>query len=158
MAWSNRSKWTDDDAALAERLREEVSEKPLEYVRHDSNARLDEALRRVVIENGIGYLGLWWVLVECLCSKRGHVYDVSDDTGWMQLAMDMSTCGYMVEPDLCRAFVGTLAEVGLVNAELLAEKGHVANDRVLKECWKYADACAVKKVSGIVSGRARRQG
>lgn len=158
MARGSRDKWTDEDRAMYDSLCMEVADSPLDYVRHDSDARLDDALRAIVMTHGVDYLGMYWVLVECLCTKKGHMYDVSDDMGLMKLALDMSTCGCMFTPDEVGDFVGVLAENGLIDGEVYEHSGRVVSERVLKECRGYAQAVAAKRVGGIVSGRSRKGG
>ena len=119
--------------------------KPLDYVRHDANARFDEALRRAVAEHGMGFYGGWWVLVELLCSKNEHAYDVTDFTGWALFALDMSTCGRAWSVDECKDFAEQLAAYGLINQELYG-RGRISNDRVCREVEKYAKAAAGKSV------------
>lgn len=144
-----------DEREQFQRFYEEFLAKPLDYVRHDANARLDESLRRGVVDHGLEFSGRWWVLVECLSAKHGHRYDVSDETGWRILALDLSTCGVPWGVDECKEFVGQLASLGLVNAELLDERHVVCNDRLCREVDGYATAAAGKKLGSWKTNKAK---
>lgn len=144
----------DDEREQFQRFHDEFATKPLDYVRHDADARKDESLRRAVAEHGMGFLGAWWVLVELLCSKDNHRYDVTDHTGWQLFALDMSTCGRMWTVDECRDFCDQLAEYGLIDRELY-DRGKVVNNRVCREVDAYANAAAGKKLGNWKTNRGR---
>lgn len=149
-----KQEWSDEDYAMYHQFYEEFAAAPLDYVRHDANARTDVALRTGVIEHGLEFAGRWWTMVECLCSKRGHLYDVTTDTGWMQLALDLSTSGHMWSIDECREFCEQLVGYGLISPESWSI-GHVVNERVVRECDKYARAAAGKKLGSWKTNQAK---
>ena len=154
-----RRELTEQEQEQFDKVLTETMTKPLDYVRHDANARCDEALRRATAEHGMGFLGSWWVLVELLCSKSEHEYDVRDATGWAILALDMSTCGRLWTTDECKDFCEQLAGYGLIERELY-DMGRIVNDRICREVEKYARAVAGKSLGGwkpnALSGNAKR--
>lgn len=133
---------------------DEFRRKPLDYVRHDANARCDKALRRATIEHGMAFLGSWWVLVELLSACAEHEYDVRDETGWQLFAADMSTCGKSWSVDECKTFCDQLSTYGLINAELYS-RGKVTNNRICREVEGYANAAAGKKLGSWKACRSR---
>ena len=148
---------TDEERALFDRYVEEFTDKPLDYVRHDSNARLDDALRRATAKYGMGFYGAWWLLIELLSGNKRHAYDVADDAGWNLLAIDMSTCGIVWSVEECRTFCDRLAEFGLIDQECY-ERGKVINNRVCREVSKYAQAAAGKSLGSWKTNRAKALG
>lgn len=139
---------------MFDRFVNDFRERPLDYVRHDADARKDEALRRATATHGMGFLGSWWVLVELLCSKANHEYDVTDDTGWNLYALDMSTCGVLWTVPECQKFCSQLASYGLIDAEMYG-RGKIVNNRICREVEGYANAAAGKKLGSWKTNAAR---
>ena len=147
MAAKQQRELTPEEQKKYDEYLDEMRMAPLDYVRHDANARCDEALRRATAKGGMGFLGSWWVLVELLTSKKGHEYDVTDETGWKLLALDMSTCGWNWTVEGCHDFCDILNEHDLIDSEMYA-RGKVLNNRVCREVEKYARATAGKRLGG----------
>ena len=143
---------------LYDKFYSEFLDKPLDYVRHDAGARFDEQLRRAVAEHGMAFYGSWWLLVELLSAKRGHVYDVSDMTGWQLFAADMSTVGRTWTVDECADFCQQLAGYNLIDREIYDERHHIINRRVCREADGYANAAAGKKLGSWKTNRSRWDG
>lgn len=128
---------------MYETFYQQCFDEPLDYVRHDTDARLDDSLRLMVMCDGVEMLGWWWTFVECSARKRGHYYDVSDDMGWRALALDLSTCGSPVDVGKAQAVVEALMTHGLVDREAYGH-GRVMNERVCREANNFAEAKASK--------------
>ena len=143
---------TPEEQRKYDEFLDEMRMAPLDYVRHDANARCDESLRRATAKVGMSFLGSWWVLVELLSGKKGHAYDVSDECGWSLLAYDMSTCGWPWSVDDCKRLCDVLAEHDLIDAEMYA-RGKVLNNRVCREVEKYATATAGKRLGSWKTNR-----
>lgn len=137
------------EAAYQEHL-----QKPMEFFPHDSDAHRDDALRRLVMEHGMAFYGRWWLLVELLTAKKGHAYDVGDETGWRLLSMDMSALCPM-GPGECREFVAELAGHGLLDAEMLGE-GKVVSARVCRNTSYASEIAARRAAGGAKGGRPRK--
>lgn len=133
---------------------QEFMSKPLDYVRHDSNARYDDALRRATSRYGMAFYGSWWLLVELLSANKLHCYKVNDEDGWKLFAIDMSSVGIVWSVDECKQFCQRLAEHGLIDAECY-ERGTIVNNRVCREVDKYARAAAGKALGAWKTNRPK---
>lgn len=116
---------------------------PIDWFKHDSNARYDEKVRLMVVERGLRYYGLWWVLVELLYQNKGHIYDVSTETGWKLLAVDVSTCGEVLTVDETKEAIQVFLHYGMIEQSSFNEFHQVANARVLEA----ADGVAATKAA-----------
>ena len=146
---------TDEEREVFERCRAEAFDRPLDYVRHDNDARKDDAVRAMVYERGLEMYGAWWVFVECLAEKRGHMYDVSAPLGWQSLAADMSTCGTQIGVEDAKRIVETFAHYGLIDRDAYDAHQRVVNDRLAREAANYAEASAGKQLGAWKTARSR---
>lgn len=116
-----REKWREYyDAALTA---------PLKWFHHDVTASDDPDLCQLRDAHGMEALGRWWVLVELIASARGHALDVSTPQAWARLAGKLEFYG----PDAveeCRAFVGALYDLDLINRESFEEFGRIRSRRI----------------------------
>ncbi len=148
---------TDEELARYQDAIAEVCMEPLEYVKHDTNAREDDALARLVMADGLEAAAVFWIVVECLASRKGHCYSVGDDAGLRILASHMSTGGHPFTVDEVRAWLGELARHGLIDAEAYAE-GRLANRRISAQAYDVAEKAAQKRAGAWKTNRARAQG
>lgn len=125
------------------------------YVRHDTNAHEDDALSALVEESGMAFYGWYWLLVELLTARRGHVYDISDQRGWKRLAHDMS-CMYPITVAKCKTFVAMLYEHELISREYHDDLGKLAINRILRDTETYAQGVAKRKLSAHNTNAKRR--
>jgi len=124
------------------------------YVRHDVTAHEDDSLCAMVEDKGMGHYGLYWLLVELLTSRKGHIYDLSDQRGWKRLAYDLS-CMTDVSVPKCKAFVKDLYDYGLISTEHFDE-GMLAIKRVLRDSESYAQYVAKKKYGAWKTNQKKR--
>ena len=123
------------------------------YVRHDVSAHEDDALCAMVEDKGMAYYGLYWLLVELLTSRKGHIYDISDQRGWKRLAYDLGCMSPMTIPE-CKAFVKDLCEYGLISKEH-HDENMLAIKRVLRDTEAYAQGIAKRKFGAWKTNKAR---
>ena len=135
---------------------QEAFEKPLKYLHHDTDAHADDELRIMAAEHGsLELYGLYWCLMELLAQRKGHIYDVSKERGWHFLALDMSTCGVLIDTDKCKTLVQALVEFNKLSRESF-EQGHIVSERVSRQAGRYAEECATSKAAGAKSARKRQ--
>lgn len=135
---------------------QEAFDKPLKYLHHDTGAHTDDELRLMASASGsLAIYGQYWCLMELLASRKGHMYDVSQDRGWGFLALDMSTAGVPTSADECRELVGMLAEFDKINREAFEGDHHIVSERVSRQAARYADEYATSKAAGAKSARKR---
>lgn len=143
-----REKWREYyDAALVE---------PLRWVQHDVTAAADPDLCRLRDAHGMEALGRWWVLVELIASARGHSVDVSTTPAWARLAGKLEFYG----PDAveeCRAFVGALYDLDLINRESFEEFGRIRSRRIDRNAEFAAKDVANGKLGLFVRYYGREQ-
>lgn len=143
-----REKWREYyDAALVE---------PLRWVQHDVTASADPDLCRLRDAHGMEALGRWWVLVELIASARGHALDVSTTPAWARLAGKLEFYG----PDAveeCRAFVGALYDLDLINRESFEEFGRIRSRRIDRNAEFAAKDVANGKLGLFVRYYGREQ-
>ena len=137
-----------------ERFLEQEQDKPLRYITHDNRAHDDEALYRLTAEHGMGYYGLYWLLIELLANRKGHYYDVSDELGWRRLARDMSC---MCDMDIggCKRFIADLYGAGLIIREQYDELHRVASKRLLADAMACAEEVASKRIGAWKTNRKK---
>lgn len=133
---------------------------PMTYVPHDTNAHLDDAMRAIVTacddpHDGLAMGYKYWCLMELLAARKGHLYDVSSERGWVFLAIDMSTCGVVVTVDECREMVELFVGVGLLSKDVYEEAQHVVSERVCRNAERYAKSVADKKIGAWKTNRAK---
>lgn len=134
----------------------EAFEKPLKFLHHDTDAHVDDELRLIASECGsLEIYGKYWVLMELLASRRGHIYDVSTDLGWSFLALDMSTCGVQISVDECKKLIECLVKFDKIDREIYNSRLHVVCSRVSRQADRYAEEYAVSKAAGAKSARKR---
>ena len=132
---------------------------PMDYVTHDTNARLDDSLRALVTSCDTPTEGLamgyrYWCLMELLASRKGHMYDVSTTFGWTLMAIDMSGAGVPTSEDDCRELVRALLGVGLLSGDAYAES-RVMSERICRNAERYAKGVADKKIGAYKTNRAK---
>lgn len=143
---------TDEEQERFDQYVSEFRAKPLDYVRHDANARFDEELRKATARYGMEFYGSWWLLVELLSGDKRHFYPVHDEDDWRLFAIDMSTGGVLWTVEKCKEFCDRLAEHRLIDPESY-ERGKVINNRICKEVDKYATAAAGKALGSWKTNR-----
>ena len=121
---------------------------PMPWFKLDSDFLNDPKVRRLGFVGGWEYIGMYCGLIAHLAAEDSHMYDVSDDYGWAVLQAHMSPMGHQVPIDGLMAFVKTLAELGLIDAEMLGESGKVASNRLMREAENYAEKTARNKLQG----------
>ena len=140
--------------ALYSATYEKYLQMPKEYFPHDSDAHRDPAIRKLVRKHGKEAYANWWLLIELLTERKGHVYDISDDDGMADLVDDMGRLGEMSEEEVLK-FVSNLGDLGLLDAEMLGE-GKVASGRVARNVCVSAEAAANRAAGGALGGRPRK--
>ena len=136
---------------------QEAYQKPLKYLHHDTGAHVDDEMRLLAYTTGgLEAYGRYWVLMELLASRKGHLYDVSDETGWMFLASDMSTCGVSIDADACRELVEALVRFDKLDREAYEGSHHIVSGRVSRQAAAYAEEYATSKAAGVKSARKRQ--
>ena len=138
------------DAAYRDFMEEEKSS-PMDYFQHDSDAHTDDALRALVLSFGDPLYGLaagyqYWVLMELLTARKGHYYDVSTEQGWQLLAIDMSTCGAVMDVEECKGLIEALGIQGLISAAALNDSHRIISNRVCRNAEHYAKKTADKRI------------
>lgn len=130
------------DAYLAEAV-----VKPLGWFKHDADAHDDPKLQDLRDMLGMAGYGRYWLLVEVLAGREAHQYAVEDRaTGrdrWARLAMELEFDGGITQ---AKAFVGMLDELGLVDRELLEERGTIAIRRLADNAYEMAEATAKRRL------------
>lgn len=146
---------TENEAVVYDGFLEECMLEPLSYFFHDCDARLSDELRRGTALGGFEWLGRWWTFVECISSKKGHMYDVSDEIGWKFFRLDMVSGGGEMSVDDCKEFVGELYELKLINREVFDESKRIISDRVMRNAEKSAEATAKRKLAAWKTNQKR---
>ena len=140
-----------EKAEAYQRYYEEALGEPLDWVRHDSNARTDDALEALRDELGFDGYGRWWLLVELLSARKGHGYDIGRAHGWEHLARDME---WEVEPT--KTFVAWLLDHGLLSRESFEAFDMVRSERIMRNAHEYAEGVAAKRLGGWAKARRAR--
>lgn len=143
-----------DDRLLYEGYYQEALAEPMKFIRHDVNAHDDPALLELCLENGHGFYGLYWLLVEGITAREGHYYDLATATGEFALRRDLSALGE-VDAGQCIAFVEALAGKGLIDAESWRANRRVMIERVLRDADTYAKGVASKKMGAAKANRRK---
>lgn len=128
---------------------------PLDWFKHDTNARVDEKVRYMIAERGLEWYGLWWVLVELLYQQKGHIYDVSTDIGWRMLALDISSCGIFFDIDKTKEAMNVFVHYGLLDKVSFNEFSHVTNARVLDIVDEIASGKATLQIKGWLAHQGK---
>lgn len=129
-------------------------DKPQAYFSHDTNAHRDDGLRRLVRKHGIGVYGRWWLLVELLTEKKGHIYHIGDEEGLEMLREDMSLLESISRDEL-KDFLDELAKLELIDTEMYGEC-KVTSSRVMRNVVAIAETAARKAAGGAYGGRPRK--
>lgn len=137
------------DAFMAEEIL-----RPMEYFKHDADARDDPKLQDLRDELGMEGYGRYWILVEVLAGREGHAYEVEDRaTGrdrWRRLAQELE-CG----EDEAKSFISKLDELRLIDRELYRERGKVSIERLARNAYEAAEYVARRRMGGASGGRGR---
>lgn len=128
---------------------------PMPWFRMDSDFLNDPKVRRLGFIGGWTFVGMYCGLIAHLASEEGHIYDVSDEFGWAVLQEHMSLTGKPVDSETLRTFVDTIAALGLIDAEMYAESGRIASNRLVKEAENYAEKTARNKLHGAAMREAK---
>ena len=97
---------------------------PLDYFPHDADAMRDPKCLRLLRRCGMAGYGRWMRLCELMAAERGHHVPFASREDVMLVADELG-CG----EGGARAFVATLADVGLVDAEALGH-GSIFSERM----------------------------
>lgn len=120
----------------------------MKYIPHDVDAATDPKCDILIDECGMEGYGRFWRLVE-LMARSSH--------GFVDLAArgqrTMTARALRMEPDGLDAFLGFLADIGLVDAEAL-ERDHVTSDAFLRR----REASMAAYESGKQGGRPPKKG
>ena len=127
---------------------EEAALEPLLYFPHDSNARRDPKIRRLLHWGGMAAYGRWWALCEYLAFVDNHIALFNNDVEKSITAAELE----MTVAD-AEAFLAQLALLHLIDQELFAE-GRVCNARMVEN----ALVRARKQAAGAKGGRPKKQG
>lgn len=144
--------YEEDRARAYQRYYEDALGEPMDWVRHDSNARTDEALEALRDELGFEGYGRWWLLVELLSARKGHGYDIGRPHGWEHLAHDME---WEVEPT--KGFVRWLLDHSLLSRESFEAFDYVRSERIMRNAEEYAESVAAKRLGGWAKARRSRE-
>ena len=121
--------------------------KPLPYFKHDADAHDDPKLQDLRDTLGLKGYGRYWLLVEVLAEREGHVYEVEDRaTGrdrWRRFAAEIECDGGEAE---AKTFVAALEELALIDSELLRERGKVGIRRLSDNAYEMAEAIAKRRL------------
>ena len=120
---------------------------PMEYFPHDSDAARDTKCRRLIRRQGWAAYGRWMRVCELLARERGHHIPFETEEDVALLADELG-----FGPEKCQAFVGELADVGLVDAEQLAEGHTVYSGRMGRNAFGVGS----RRAAGLASARARK--
>lgn len=133
---------------------------PMQWVRLDSDFMLDTKVRRLAAVGGWQYVGLYVALVACLARADGHLYDMADGYGWAFLRADLCTGGCSITDEELRAFVGTLADMDLIDRDMWEESGKLAIRRLMREAMANAESVARGRcrVDSMNAAKARKRG
>ena len=127
---------------------EEAALEPLLYFPHDSNARRDPKIRRLLHWGGMAAYGRWWALCEYLAFVDNHIALFNNDVEKSITAAELELTVNDAE-----AFLAQLALLRLIDPELFAE-GRVCNARMVEN----ALVRARKQAAGAKGGRPKKQG
>lgn len=127
---------------------EEAALEPLLYFPHDSNARRDPKIRRLLHWGGMAAYGRWWALCEYLAFVDNHIALFNNDVEKSITAAELEMSVADAE-----AFLAQLALLHLIDPELFAE-GRVCNARMVEN----ALVRARKQAAGAKGGRPKKQG
>jgi hypothetical protein len=131
-------------------------DEPMDYYKHATNAHRDDDLRDMVHQCGIGHLAWWWTMLELLYSRRGHVYDVTHDWRWIDLANDLSSTGQQVSVDQAKELVQTFIHFRLLNKESFSH-GIILNDKVCEQAHIYATGKAAKQTAAWRTNKSKQK-
>ena len=150
MARSKPEPSPEEAAARRARYDELVAEevlRPMDYFKHDADAHADPKLCDLRDIAGMEGFGRYWLLVEVLAGREGHAYEVEDRaTGrdrWRRFAAELECDGGVAE---AKSFVAALEELGLIDSELLHERGKVGIERLARNAYEMAEATAARKL------------
>lgn len=128
----------DDYAAFYQQALSET----LPWFKLDSDFMGDPKMERLGYLGGYPAIGMYVALMALLYRNELHIIDVSDEFGWQYLQGKLSLVGHRLELEDLKGFVGTLAQLGLVDADLYAESQKIASNRVLREVEFFAAQAA----------------
>lgn len=157
MAMARKSRtYTDAQLAKLDEFRDRARAEPLDWFKHDSNARNDDGLRRLVVGRGMEAYGRYWWLIELLAARKEHYITVDSELDWRILARDMSSPVEDIGVDECRGFIRALAQLGLIDRECFEESHRIINNRICRNAHELAESTAQSMFKGWLSGLARR--
>lgn len=126
---------------------EELMLEGLPFFPHDSDARRDPKIRRLLHWGGMAAYGRWWCLCEYLAYVENHIALFNNDVEKSITAAELETTVEDAE-----AFLGQLALLRLIDPELWAA-GKVCNERMVEN----AQYRARKQAAGAKGGRPKKQ-
>ena len=121
---------------------------PMLYFSHDSNAMDDIKCKLLVRRGGFEAYGRWWRLCELLAMGRGHTIHVEDEDEAAILADDL---GFDSWEGGCRDYIGSLADIGLIDPSMLAE-GRVCSKRMMDNALRFGR----RRAGGARGGRSAK--
>lgn len=128
---------------------EEALSSPMPWFPMDSDFMRDGKIRRLAVFGGWRYVGMYVALIACLASTDNHMYDLSDEYGWLFLRSDMSVVGCQLEEDELREFIGVLLKLGLLDVSMWDESSKLTCERMIRNAHEYAQSVAAGKAKGL---------
>ena len=119
---------------------------PMLYFSHDSNAMDDIKLRRLKLRCGWDGIGRWWHVCEMLAMENGHTIHFETDEDRAMLSDELG-----LTDDECASYVGTLADVGLIDQSMLSE-GRICSRRMMDNALRVG----ARKAAAAKGGKAKR--
>jgi hypothetical protein len=90
----------------------------MKFFTHDTNARTNRKLRKVIRTHGATGYAIWWAILEELCATDDQGFQVEANELWLEgLAESLCLTDYRT---LTRV-LDTFAEIGLISAQLWAD-------------------------------------
>lgn len=144
----------NEEAILREKLIDEEVGKPLQYVKHDTNAHEDEKILALVDEGGLAWYGLYWLMVESIAGRKGHVYDIDNANEHHRLHANLNKLTPVDGGEIDR-FIEFCASVGLIDQLAFKEYGKVAIPRIIDNGRAAAYSKAARRLGGIKAKRGK---
>ena len=143
-----------EEAILRDMLYDEESGRPLEYIKHDTNAHEDEKILALVDEGGLAWYGLYWLLVEKLARRKGNMYNILKPSEVRRLRSDLCALSEVSNDEIDR-FLEFCAEVDLIDGAAYSGYGKVAIGRIIKNSETVRQMKVSRRLGGIKSKRTK---
>lgn len=139
-----KKEYTPAEVEAMEEARRRALRRPQAWIKHDTSARRDPKLVKLVRRGGMAWYGMWWALVEALGEAEDRYLEVSTGEDW-EIVADELCCS----PDEAEKFVLTSVSLGLLyisNSD--AEHRIITSERLLRDSDSYARRVAAASLGG----------